>query len=140
MDAKIVKEGLNRLLQYIPAKLPPMGWFFTDNSPSGAFMPDKDTWTCMFSHISRIAKGEQLCFSPENVGCSGASCYLGFKTPSAQAGRFLTVNGKVTALPSNPDFNKPGFPNKTIFFLIFSFIFKRLKIYFVCINSPMSMA
>ncbi len=43
----------------------------------------------MFSYINVIANGEPVCFSVQNTGCSGASCYLGFKTPSKDAGRFL---------------------------------------------------
>ena len=30
-----------------------------------------------------------MCFSSENAGCPGASCYFGFKMPSTSAGYFL---------------------------------------------------
>ncbi len=94
MDARIIKQGLNRLLSYIPEMLPSMGWYFTDSLPSGAFMPEKNKWTCMFVYIKRLVGGESLCFSAGHTGCSGASCYLGFTASSKEAGRFLAEKEK----------------------------------------------
>ena len=89
-----VKQGLKRLLRFFPGMLPPMGWYFSEKLPSGAFMPEKNKWTCMFSYNKRLAEGEKLCFSASHTGCSGASCYLGFTSPSKEADRFLAEKEK----------------------------------------------
>lgn len=89
MDARKVKDGLTRLLQHLPVKMPSTGWSFACTAPADAAIPKNEPWTCMFSYINVIANGKPVCFSAQNTGCSGASCYLGFKTPSKTAGRFL---------------------------------------------------
>ncbi len=89
MDARKVKDGLNRLLQHLSVKMPSTGWSFAYTTPADAVILENEPWTCMFSCINVIANGKPVCFSAKNTGCSGASCYLGFKTPSKSAGRFL---------------------------------------------------
>jgi hypothetical protein len=89
MDSKIVKESLEKLKPYIPSEIPAMGWYFQREEPADAVIFEKNKWTCMFQHIEKIASGNSLCFSSGLTGCGGAACYLGFKTPSPQAGRFL---------------------------------------------------
>jgi hypothetical protein len=89
MDARKVKDGLNRLLQHLPVKLPSTGWSFACTAPADAVIPENETCSCMFSYMNVIANGKPVCFSAQNTGCSGASCYLGFKTPSKTTGRFL---------------------------------------------------
>lgn len=89
IDAQQVKRGIKRLMRHMPAKLPPMSWFFNDIAPDNAFMPPKNIWTCMFEHIEKVCNGKPMCFASGQSGCSGASCYLGFTSPSTQAGRFL---------------------------------------------------
>lgn len=89
VDSRIVKKNLQKLTQYIPVKIPTMGWYFSSEKPENTLVFEKDKWTCMFQHIEQIANGKQLCFSSHLSGCGGAAGYLGFKTPSSQAGKFL---------------------------------------------------
>lgn len=84
-----VKKGLDELRWHIPAKLASMGWYFSTVPPTDSLMPDKAVWRCMFSTMEMIAGGQPLCFSPQQSGCGGASCYLGFSTVSPLAGRSL---------------------------------------------------
>ncbi|MCK9419543.1 MAG: DUF169 domain-containing protein [Nitrospirae bacterium] len=94
MDTRKVKDSLNRLLRYLPVRMPTTGWSFAHKAPACVVSPENRTWTCMFGYINRIVRGEPVCFSSENTGCSGASCYLGFKTPSKDAGSFLAQKEK----------------------------------------------
>lgn len=94
MDAGIVRRGLNRLYNCIPEMLPPMGWYFADKIPSDALLLEKDKWACMFSYYQQLVEGDKICFSAGRTGCSGASCYLGFTSPSKEAGRFLAEKEK----------------------------------------------
>ena len=89
MDAGVVKRGLNHLYRHLPEVLPPMGWYLADKTPSDALLLEKDKWACMFSYFKRLVEGCKICFSAGRTGCSGASCYLGFTSPSKEAGRFL---------------------------------------------------
>lgn len=54
----------------------------------------KETWSCIMKYIEKVALGGKLCLSAQNPGCSGAACYLGFKEPRVNAGRFLTEKEK----------------------------------------------
>lgn len=89
MDVQKVKDSLERLLQHVSVRMPATGWSLAHKAPARAIIPDENTRTCMFSYINRVARGEAVCFSFENTGCSGASSYLGFKNPSRDAGKFL---------------------------------------------------
>ncbi|NOX33580.1 MAG: DUF169 domain-containing protein [Deltaproteobacteria bacterium] len=94
MDSRTVKKNLLELTQYIPTELPAMGWYFSNEQPSSALVFEKGKWACMFQYMEQITAGKQLCFSSQLSGCSGAACYLGFKTPSQQAGGFLAEKEK----------------------------------------------
>ncbi len=94
VDSRIVKSSLLKLTAYIPTELPPMGWYFSDRQPPDALVFEKDKWTCMFQHLGQVAAGKPLCFSSQLCGCSGAACYLGFKTPGKSAGSFLAQKEK----------------------------------------------
>jgi hypothetical protein len=48
----------------------------------------------MFKHIDDVAKGKRIAFSEMSAGCSGASCYFGFKQPNEKAGGFLALKEK----------------------------------------------
>ncbi len=89
VDSRIVKKNLQKIMQYIPTEIHTTGWYFRSERPEDVLVFEKNKWTCMFQHIKQIANGKQLCFSSNLTGCSGAACYLGFKTPSPQAGSFL---------------------------------------------------
>ena len=82
MDAGVVKRGLNHLYSCIPEMLPPMGWYFADKLPADARLLEKNKWTCMFSYFKHLIEGDKICFSAGRTWCSGASCYLGFTSPS----------------------------------------------------------
>jgi len=74
--------------------LPPIGWYFADSPPADAFLPDKGKWACIFSYFKRLIEGDRICFSVGRTGRSGASYYLGFTSPSKEAGRFLAEKEK----------------------------------------------
>jgi hypothetical protein len=71
-----------------------MGWYFSNEQPPNALVFKNGKWTCMFQYMEKITAGKQLCFSSQLFGCNGAACYLGFKTPIRQAGRFLAEKEK----------------------------------------------
>jgi hypothetical protein len=47
-----------------------------------------------YLHIDDVAKEKRIAFSEMSAGCSGASCYFGFKKPNEKAGVFLTLKEK----------------------------------------------
>lgn len=94
VNSRIVRENLLKLTQFIPVEIPSMGWYFSGEQPANALVFEKGKWTCMFQYMEQIANGKRVCFSANLSGCSGAACYLGFKTPSPQAGSFLAKKEK----------------------------------------------
>lgn len=94
IDIREINKELVKLMKYIPCKYPATGWYFTPNQPNGSIAPNNESWSCIFSYINKVVKGNRLCLSVNNSGCSGAACYLGFKEPSKQAGIFLSDKEK----------------------------------------------
>ncbi len=88
MDSRIVKEGLNKLLEYIPVELPAMGWYYSETQPDDILTIDLNTRSCMFNHLKSIARGRGLCFSANRSGCMAGNCYLGFDELSNMKKRF----------------------------------------------------
>lgn len=94
MNARLVKDSLGYLERCIPFTMPAMSWRFAAEPPHNAVMPERDTWTCMFTFVDAVARGKRLCLTADNPGCSGAACYLGFKKPGTGAGAFLAQKEK----------------------------------------------
>ena len=94
MKGKRIKKYGALFTRHFPTTLPPMGWYFSTSKPLNRIQFPSDEWTCMFSFINDVALGKALRFSKDNTGCSGASCYLGFKGPHVDAGRLLAKNEK----------------------------------------------
>ncbi len=89
-----VQDALQQIAAVIPLVHPATGWYFAKKAPLQCIIPEKDTWSCMFSHIPSLFSGEVICFSPDNSGCAGAACYLGFTPPMKDAGYFLAEKEK----------------------------------------------
>lgn len=89
ISAGEIKDALGKFNQYFTFVFPAMGWHFSSNKPNSAILPEIGAWTCMFQFIKKVVGGKRLCLSEENPGCSGATCYLGFKKPGQRAGYFL---------------------------------------------------
>ncbi len=94
LKAGTVKRAFRRFSPCIPFTFPAMGWRFSETAPEGAIVPEHGAWACMFRFLERVAEGEKLSISASNPGCGGASCYLGFKLPSRDAGMFLAEKEK----------------------------------------------
>lgn len=93
MDAKTIKNAFALLSKYLPLELPAMGWYFAEELPPNANLSTmRGRQGCMFASIDKLFKGDNLCFSFENTGCYGASCYLGFTRPAKDAGAFLSAS------------------------------------------------
>jgi hypothetical protein len=94
MNSTTIKKDNRKFLRHFPNALNPMCWHFSSVPPEGSIQLPSDEWTCMFSHIRDVARGKSICFSKESPGCSGASCYFGFKKPGEKAGDFLSSKEK----------------------------------------------
>lgn len=88
-NSERVRSSYDHLMQYIPIKLPGMGWYFSDYCPGNAIISDEGGWPCMFEEITKVSLGRTLCLSKQYPGCAGAACYLGYEKPLEHAGRFL---------------------------------------------------
>ena len=94
MDSRIIKKDNLEFIHYFPPTLPSMGWYFSSVTPKDSIELQPDIWTCIFKHITDVAKGKKICFSKNSAGCSGAACYFGFTQPIEKAGGFLASEEK----------------------------------------------
>ncbi len=94
MDSGIIKKDQQLFLRHFRAMMPAMGWYFSSRRSDDAIVFPSGKWACMFSRIHEVASGGRLCFSKNAAGCGGAACYLGFKNPGPDAGRFLASKEK----------------------------------------------
>lgn len=95
MDAQLLTLRLAELSHFIPFKLPPTGWYQSQERPGDCIPLQKGTWTCMFKLLERVAQGERLCFSARSIGCRYAAFYLGFKRPGPGEGAVLGEQARV---------------------------------------------
>jgi hypothetical protein len=81
MESGIIKKDNQKFVGHFPVTPSSMGWYFSSVPPGDSIMLPAGRWTCMFKHIDDVAKGKRIAFSEKSAGCSGASCYFGFKQP-----------------------------------------------------------
>ena len=94
MKAEILRKHTVHFEKHFPSVFPAMGWYFSTTQVNDSVTFESDTWECMFTRLDSVISGRPLCFSKEASGCSGASCYLGFKDPNEKSGYFLAEKEK----------------------------------------------
>lgn len=94
MDAGPIKNSLKILKKAIEVPFDATGWYWCDNPPVRSVMPKANRWVCIFLYYKLLKKGRTICFSKDQAGCSGNSCYLGFVKPAPAAGGFLAEKEK----------------------------------------------
>jgi uncharacterized protein (DUF169 family) len=78
MDIK-VKESFIRLWeQYFNATELPIAFYYTDETDGVEVVQPASGHKCIFADLSKVTKGQSLCFGAESIGCFGGRRYLGF--------------------------------------------------------------
>lgn len=78
MDMKI-KEKFARLWQkYFDEADLPIIFYYTNESGRAQVVKPPSDHRCFICDLSRVRKGESLCFAADSIGCGGGKRYLGF--------------------------------------------------------------
>ncbi len=91
MEAKIVKDNLQKLSEVLSFKYPATGWYFSAENVENSFIYKKDRWVCMFMYWAIvIKKGKRIQFSADcGKACPGIQEFGGFTPPVDDKGKFI---------------------------------------------------
>lgn len=92
MNAKIVKESLQKLSETLAFKYPATGWYFSEENIEKSFIyKKKDRWVCMFMYWAIVMKkGKRIQFSADcGKACPGIQEFGGFTPPVDDEGEFI---------------------------------------------------
>lgn len=78
MDMKIKEEFIVLWKKYFNGAELPIAFYYTDEKESAEVMEPSSEHRCVICDLSKVRKGESLCFSVDSVGCGGGKRYLGF--------------------------------------------------------------
>jgi uncharacterized protein (DUF169 family) len=86
MDKVIKEKFAAQWEKYFDGAELPIAFYYTDKEEHAemAKVPEKSTGrSCVIAELAQVRKGKPLCYSGEQVGCSGGKRYLGFAEGSA---------------------------------------------------------
>ena len=91
MNAKIVKEGLEKISESVSFSYPAVGWYFSSENIENSFVFKKDKWVCMFMYLKLVANsGKRVQFSEDHgKACEGPAEYFGFEELADNVVEFL---------------------------------------------------
>jgi len=74
-----IKEKFIRLWEkYFDGAELPITFYYTDEAERAEVVRSSTEHRCIFAELSKVRKGNSLCFHAESVGCFGGRRYLGF--------------------------------------------------------------
>ena len=90
MNARIVKEGLEKISESVDFNYPAVGWYFSSENIENSFVFKKDKWVCMFMYIKLVVNtGKRIQFSEDHGKACGAAENFGFKDLTGEDGVFI---------------------------------------------------
>ena len=78
MDMKIKQEFTGLWGKHFNGAELPIAFYYTDQRGSAELMEPPSGHRCVICDLSRVRKGNSLCFDGDTVGCGGAKRYFGF--------------------------------------------------------------
>jgi len=78
MDVKIKEEFIRLWRTYFNKAQFPIAFYYTDETSGVGVIKPASGHRCIFTDLTRVAKGHSLCFDAESIGCFGGRRYLGF--------------------------------------------------------------
>jgi hypothetical protein len=79
MDMKLKQEFIELWRKYFNGAEFPIAFYYTDQRGSTKLTEPPSGHRCVICDLSRVRKGESLCFTADRVGCGGAKRYFGFE-------------------------------------------------------------
>lgn len=78
MDAKIKEQFIGLWEKYFDRAELPIAFYHTDEAGRTEVMKPSSGHRCIICDLSKVRKGDPLCFTADSVGCGGGKRYLGF--------------------------------------------------------------
>ena len=78
MDIKIKQEFMRLWKKYFNGAELPITFYYTDGVGRAVLVKPTSEHRCVICDLSRVRKGESLCFAADSIGCGGGKRYLGF--------------------------------------------------------------
>ncbi len=78
MDIAFRDSFLLRWKKYFGESELPITFYYTEGDGGAYVMPSAKSRSCLICELSKVRKGESLCFSSESIGCLGGKRYTGF--------------------------------------------------------------
>lgn len=78
MDIKIKQEFMKLWKKYFNGAELPITFYYSDKEECGELVESPPGHRCVICDLSKVRKGESLCFAADSIGCGGGKRYLGF--------------------------------------------------------------
>ena len=78
MDMKTKEEFIGLWSRYFSGTELPITFYYTDQEGRAELAEPPSGHRCVICDLSRVRKGQSLCFTDDTVGCGGGKRYLGF--------------------------------------------------------------
>jgi len=78
MDIKIKQEFMRLWKKYFNGAELPITFYYTDEVGRAVLVKPTSEHQCVICDLSKVRKGESLCFAADSIGCGGGKRYLGF--------------------------------------------------------------
>jgi len=79
MDMGIKEDFLELWIKYFDNAELPITFYYTDEEDRGKLVKPPSGHRCLICDLTKVRKGESLCFNFDALGCNGAKRYLGFE-------------------------------------------------------------
>ncbi len=78
MDMNIKRKFIGLWGEYFEGAELPIAFYYADRRGGTELMKPPSGHRCVICDLSKVRKGESLCFTADTVGCGGGKRYLGF--------------------------------------------------------------
>jgi uncharacterized protein (DUF169 family) len=78
MDMKMKEEFIRLWKKYFKSTELPIAFYYADEEGRAQLMEPPSEHRCVICDLSKVRKGESLCFTADSVGCGGGKRYFGF--------------------------------------------------------------
>lgn len=78
MDLRIKEKFMELWKKYFNGADPPIVFYYTNKEGDAEVVRPSSGHRCIICDLSRVRKGDSLCFAGESIGCGGGKRYLGF--------------------------------------------------------------
>jgi uncharacterized protein (DUF169 family) len=80
MDVKIIEKFTTQWKKYFNDSDLPIAFYYSNEAKDVQLIKPSSGHRCIMLDLTKVRKGESICFISESIGCHGGKRYLGFST------------------------------------------------------------